>query len=125
MIRVYTSLDSELVDIIAKAMLRVDSDLNTLLYALKKIVVSGYVPLELVRSHILDIYRHDSDLFNQAKKTWTPTKIGRMMASLGFRRQRRGDGTHYYVEVDRVAKLCESYNVDFEEGEAQQPSSIW
>jgi hypothetical protein len=48
-----------------------------------------------------------------------------MMASLGFRRQRRSDGTYYYVEVDRVAKLCESYNVDVEEGEAQQPNSIW
>jgi hypothetical protein len=87
--------------------------------------VSGYVPLELVRSHILDIYRHDNDLFNQAKKTWTPTKIGRMMASLGFRRQRRSDGTYYYVDTERVAKLCESYNVDVEEGEAQPPNSIW
>jgi hypothetical protein len=112
-------------DVERKVMLRIDSDLNTLLYALRKIVVSGYVPLELVRSHILDIYRHDSDLFNQAKKTWTPTKIGRMMASLGFRRQRRSDGTYYYVDTEQVAKLCESYNVDVEEGEAQQPSSIW
>ena len=107
-------------DVERKAMLRVDSELNTLLYALRKIVVSGYVPLELIRSHILDIYRHDNDLFNQAKKTWTPTKIGRMMVSLGFRRQRRSEGTHYYVEVERVARLCESYNVEVEDGDTQR-----
>jgi len=105
-------------NLLRKAEMRVDSELNTLLYALSKVVQEdGYYAISTIRDAILDEYRLDDSLYRQAQKNWSPEKIGRMLTYLKLRKKRKGDGTYYYITVEGVRGLCQRYGVNMLEAE--------
>ena len=105
-------------NLLRKAEMRVDSELNTLLYALSKVVQEdGYYAVSTIRDAILDEYRLDDSLYRQAQKNWSPEKIGRMLTYLKLRKKRKGDGTYYYITVEGVRGLCQRYGVNMLEAE--------
>ena len=106
--------------------LRVDTELNTLLYALLSLVKEdGYISNEAIIEKILEPYVADDVNYKAMKKIYTPQKIGRMMSSLGFPRKRRdGSGkTYYYVSVEKVKSLAEAYGISTEDSEVSEDTS--
>jgi len=122
------ALNSMIEQSIAKKMeIRIDSEFNTFLTALSKLVKEdGYYAIYTIRTAILDEYRLDDDLFKQAQKYWTPERIGRMLAGLlkqnqkAIRKVKRADGAHYYITVEDIKSLCERYGVEVSEGMNEQ-----
>jgi len=101
-----------------KTEMRTDSELNMLLYVLSKIVhEDGYVAVAIIRSALLDEYTEENEQ-KQAQKIWTPEKIGRLLTALKFQKKRKAEGIHYYIKVDDVKRLCQSYNVTMPEEES-------
>ena len=108
-----------------KTEMRTDSELNTLLYVLSKIVhEDGYVAVAIIRSALLDEYRDDENELRQVQKIWTPEKIGRLLTALKFQKKRKAEGIHYYIKVDDVKRLCQSYNVTMPEEESASQTEL-
>ena len=110
-------------DVEIKEALRIDTELNTLLYVLLiHVEEDGLISNRAIKEWILDEYRLDEAAYKAAQKTWSPEKIGRYMSSLGFQKVRRGEGTYYRVSVKRIKQLAEAYGVKAETSEGSEGS---
>ena len=110
-------------DVEVKNTLRSDSDLNTILWILKKYIQEdGIISNKSIREWILDEYRLDETEYKTAQRYWKAERIGRIMSSLGFKRIRRSDGVYYKINMKRIQELCDAYGVVLDEGMSEGSS---
>jgi len=105
-------------DISLKQSLRIDSDLITILYVLtNNIKESGFVTLQTIRDLILDEYRMNDMDYKTMSRYWSPERIGRQLASLGFKRSKRQGKTYYFIDLHVLQERAKAYNVSSGDGQ--------